>query len=497
MAIQVTEEQLQQLVDRVVAQVQERLRGVGNAAPARTGPAQSPLPPAAPSTQPRPAAARAKALFPDVDSAVRAAGEAFQELQKMSLADRQALVEAMRRAGREHAERLAALTVEETGMGRVASKVQKILLAADKTPGTEDLRPVAYTGDDGLTLVEPAPYGVIGSITPSTNPASTVINNAISFVAAGNAAVFNPHPGAKRVTNETVRILAEALEAAGGPTNLLCSIQEPSIQTGQALMKHPDIRLLLVTGGEAVVHAAMTSGKKVVAAGPGNPPVIVDDTADIHRAARNIVDGASFDNNLLCIAEKEVFVYESVADRLKEEMLAYGAVEVRGRDADRLVELVLRDGQPHPLPNKKFVGQDAAKLLEAIGLAAHPGVRLVITEVSDLHHPLVQAEQLMPFLPIVRVRDLDQALAWAKQAEHGFRHTAVMHSEHVSRMSRVAREIETTIFVKNAPSYAGLGFGGEGFTTLSIAGPTGEGLTSARTFTRQRRCVLAGAFRIV
>jgi acyl-CoA reductase-like NAD-dependent aldehyde dehydrogenase len=247
-----------------------------------------------------------------------------------------------------------------------------------------------------------------------------------------------------------------------------------------------------------VVKVAMASGKKTIAAGPGNPPVIVDDTANITRAAKNIVDGASFDNNVLCIAEKEIFVFENVADRLKEEMLRYGAYELSGRTLDALVEECIDTSDPqHPRARPQRVGRDAATLLSIVGVDAPRGVRLLLAEVNDPKHPLVQAEQLMPIIPMVRARDLDQALSWALDAEHGFRHTAVMHSEHVSRMSRVARAVETSIFVKNAPSYAGLGFGGEGFTTLSIATPTGEGLTSARTFTRQRRCVLAGAFRII
>jgi propionaldehyde dehydrogenase len=325
-----------------------------------------------------------------------------------------------------------------------------------------------------------------------------VINNAIGMIAAGNAVLVNPHPAAKEVSNETVRVLNRAIVNAGGPAHLICSIAEPTMESGQAVMAHPGIKLLMVTGGGGVVKAAMTCGKKTVAAGPGNPPVIVDDTANLTRAGRNIVDGAAFDNNVLCIAEKEVFVFANVADRLKAEMLRHGATEISGRQRDALVERCLDLTDPkHPKARREMVGKDAAVLLSEIGVSAHPDVRLIITEVDDPAHPLVQAEQLMPFLPIVRAADLDEALAWALDAEHGFGHTAVMHSEHVTRMSRVARAVETSIFVKNAPSYAGLGFGGEGFTTLSIATPTGEGLTSARTFTRQRRCVLAGAFRII
>lgn len=443
-------------------------------------------------------ASKSEGVFGDMDEAVASAQASYEQLMDMSVKQREGLISAMRRAAIENAERLGKLAVEETGFGRVSSKIQKILLAARKTPGTEDLNPRAYSGDDGLTLVEPAPYGVIGSITPSTNPPSTVVNNSIGIVAAGNGVVVNPHPSAKVVSNETVKMLNRAILAAGGPPTLVCSVTEPTLKSGQAMMKHAGVRLLLVTGGEGVVKVAMSSGKKVIAAGPGNPPVIVDDTADITRAARNIVDGASFDNNVLCTAEKEVFVYKSVAERLKQEMCRYGAYEISGHQLDALVNECIDIQDPsHPRARTDKVGKDASLLLSYVGINAPKNTRLVIAEVDDPMHPLVQAEQLMPFLPIVRVNDLNEALSCALQAEHGFRHTAVMHSEHVSRMSTVARAVETSIFVKNAPSYAGLGFGGEGHTTLSIATPTGEGLTSARTFTRQRRCVLAGAFRII
>jgi propionaldehyde dehydrogenase len=486
MKVDITNEQMNRLVDEVVRQVQAQLGTAPSPAAAAPRPAAAPALPYPPSG------------FASVDDAVKAAHEAYRALKRSSLQDRHAMVQAMREVAAREAERLAPLIVAETGLGRPTDKVQKMLLAGRKTPGIEDLVPTAVTGDDGLTLVEPAPYGVVGAITPCTNPTSTIINNTISIVAAGNAVVFNPHPTAKRCSNEMVRLLDEAIVSAGGPRHLVTAVTEPTMDTGAALMKHPTIRLLIVTGGGIVVKLAMESGKRTIAAGPGNPPVIVDDTADLSHAARCIVDGASFDNNVLCIAEKEIFVFRTVADRLKEEMSRCGAYEVKGRESEALVAKVLDAHDPkHVVPCRDFVGKDASVLLEAVGIRPPPGVRLVMIEVKDLHHPLIQTEQLMPFIPILRVEDLDEALACALQAEHGFRHTAQMHSENVMRMSRVAREIETTIFVKNAPSYAGLGFGGEGHTTLSIAGPTGEGLTSARTFTRQRRCVVAGSFRII
>lgn len=506
-----TQDQISRLVDTVVARVRSQMgQPAAGVSPAASGAS----PAAAPSNGANghsvggarvgqvvyggAPVAGMDGVYPDMDQAIAAAGRSYEALSRATLADRQAFVAAMRQAAEREAERLGYLAAEETGLGNGPDKVKKVLLAARKTPGTEDLVPTAYTGDDGLSLVEPAPFGILGAVTPSTNPPSTVVNNGISFVAAGNVAVFNPHPAAKRVSLETIQVLNRAIVGAGGPPDVLCAPAEPTLESGQRLMEHPAIRLLLVTGGEMVTHLALTSGTRAVAAGPGNAPVIVDDTAPVSQAAKHIVDGASFDNGVLCIAEKAIFVFRNVADRLKEEMRRQGAYELGPRERDALVDRVLDGSKPGlPTPKRDCVGRSARDLLGLIGIQAPPETRLVLCEVEDLHHPLVQAEQLMPFLPLLRVEDLDEALACALQAEHGFRHTAVMHSENVSSMSRVAREIETTIFVKNAPSYAGIGFGGEGFTTLSIAGPTGEGITSARTFTRQRRCVLAGAFRIV
>ncbi|MHA1973809.1 MAG: aldehyde dehydrogenase family protein [Candidatus Hodarchaeales archaeon] len=437
-------------------------------------------------------------VFQGIEEAIEAAEFAYESLSNMTLEKRKEIIQSMREMAIKQSRYLAELAIQETGMGRLEDKVAKNLLSARKTPGIEDLISKTWTGDRGLTLVEMAPYGVIGAITPCTNPTASIINNSISMVAAGNSVVFNPHPVSKRSSNETIKLMNRAIIEAGGPENVLTSTISPSIESAQILMKHSKIRCLVVTGGGAVVTAAMSSGKKTIAAGPGNPPVIVDDTANIKKAARGIVEGASFDNNIVCVLEKEVFAFENITDHLKEEMKKYGAFEVEGRQIDQLVNLVFKDPTgPHPKVNRDFIGKDARLILEKVGILVGDDIRLIIAEVPDDDHPFVITEMLMPILPIVRVKTIQEALAKAKKAEHGFKHSAMMWSDSVGNMSLVARNIETTIFVKNAPSLAGLGFGGEGFTTMTIAGPTGEGLTSARTFTRQRRCVLVDAFRIV
>jgi propionaldehyde dehydrogenase len=451
---------------------------------------------ASPNSEPVPRdACTGRWLCDTAEEAIANAKRAQEKLADSTLEKRAELIEAMRKAAIENAEYLAKAANEETGYGRVADKVQKNLLVARRTPGVEDLTTYCKTGDNGMMIVEQAPFGVIGSITPSTNPTATVINNCISMIAAGNAVVFNPHPSAKRASQEAMRVLNEAIVKAGGPETLITTVKEPTLESGQQIMTHPDIAMLSITGGEAVVAVAMKTGKKVVAAGPGNPPVVVDDTADIAKAAKDIVDGASFDNNVLCIAEKEVFVFGNAAEALMAGMERNGAYRVGGSDIDKIVKTVLiaKDGQY--VINRKYVGRDAQVILRDSGVSFTGNPRLVIAEV-DRNHPFVMTEMLMPVLAIVRVKDIDEAVEEAFRAEQGRKHSAMIHSTNVHNMSKAARKMNTTLFVKNAPSYSGLGMGGEGYTTMTIATPTGEGITTARTFSRLRRCVLYGDFRI-
>jgi len=436
-------------------------------------------------------------LCADAEEAVNNALCAQQRLMKMSLEDRSRLIEAMRAASRTHAKYLAKLAHNETGYGSTEHKILKNMLAADKTPGLEDLTTQAFSGDDGLTIIELAPWGAIGSITPSTNPTSTVINNSISMIAAGNAVVFNPHPGAKQASQETMRILNEAIIATGGPDALITTVREPTLQSGNDIMQHPRISLLSITGGEAVVAQAMKCPKRVVAAGPGNPPVIVDDSANIAYAAKCIADGASFDNNVLCVAEKEIFAFAHIADVLIDELTEnQGAWRIRGTDIDKVLRTVLVEKDGKYSPNRSFVGRDASYILDKSGIEYYSKPRLIIAEVEK-NHPFILTEMLMPVLGVARVKNMDEAVECALVAENECHHSAIMHSQLIGNLTYAATALNTTIFVKNAPSYAGLGFSGQGFTTLTIATPTGEGLTSARTFTRVRRCVLKGDLRIV
>ncbi|MBQ3054248.1 MAG: aldehyde dehydrogenase EutE [Clostridia bacterium] len=433
-------------------------------------------------------------VFDTMAEALAAVDKAYKQYRSYSVEQREKMISAIRRLTLEEAEQMAVLGVKETGMGRVVDKTIKHQLVANKTPGTEDLQPRVYTGDDGMTLIEMAPFGVIGSITPSTNPSETVICNSIGMIAGGNAVVFNPHPNACEVANYAVDLVNRAILEAGGPENLVVSVKKPTHESSNEMMQSPIVKMLVATGGPGVVKALLSSGKKAIGAGAGNPPVIVDDTADIAKAGRDIVNGASFDNNLPCIAEKECFAFDNITDELILSMISAGAYLIKGDQIEQLKKVCLVEKDGKFSINKKWVGKDAKLFLKEIGIDADP--KLIICE-TDENHPFVQVEMMMPILAIVRVKDIDQAIEMAVKAEHGNRHSAHIHSKNVDHLTRFAKAVETTIFVKNAPSYAGIGAGGEGHTTFTIAGPTGEGLTCTRSFTRQRRCVLVDGLHIV
>ncbi|MBE6530520.1 MAG: aldehyde dehydrogenase EutE [Ruminococcaceae bacterium] len=440
-------------------------------------------------------------IYSDMNEAIDAAERGYKAVRAMSVEQREKIITEIRRLTVAEAPIMAEMGVAETGMGRVDHKRLKHILVADKTPGTEDIVAEAKTGDSGLTLTEMAPFGVVGSITPSTNPSETVICNSIGMIAAGNGVVFNPHPNAICVSNYAVDLVNRASAAAGGPEILVCSMDKPTLDSAAIMQSHPKIRLLVCTGGPGVVRAVLSSGKKAIGAGAGNPPVIVDDTADIKKAAKDIIDGCTFDNNLPCIAEKEVFAFRNIADELISEMQKNGAYLINAEQADRLAEVVLekktnKAGKTVKTVSRTCVGRDADVILAKIGVNVDKSVRCIICE-TNFMHDFVQHELMMPILPIVRVDNIEDAIELAVKAEHGNRHTAHMHSKNIDHLSAFAKAVETTIFVKNAPSYAGIGFGGEGHTTFTIAGPTGEGITSARSFTRKRRCVMADSFRII
>lgn len=442
-------------------------------------------------------ASRLRGVFADVDSAAAAALTAQREFERRSIADRKKALDCIRKICVERAEELGREELEETKIGKLAHKIEKLTVVADRIPGVEFLRTDAYSGTNGVTLEDYAPFGVIGAITPVTHSLPTLACNAINMLAAGNSIVANPHPGGARIAAKGTHLFNDAIVQAIGIDNLITVIERPTLESAQAIFDHRDIRLLCVTGGPAVARAALRSPKRAIVAGPGNPPVVVDETADLDNAAKSIVAGAAYDNNLLCIGEKEVFAVDAIFDDLMDAMTRHKAVRLDAKQIEALTKIAfIKDDKGHEMTNKDLVGQDAAVLAARIGLKVPADTELLFGE-TDESSPFVDHEQMMTFVPFVRTRDVDAAIALAKKYEHGYRHTSVIHSRNIETITRMGREMDTTLYIQNGPSVAGLGSGGEGYLSFSIATPTGEGVTTPLTFTRVRRSTTVGSMRVV
>lgn len=439
-------------------------------------------------------------VFQDAKDACTAAHEAHLQLKQKGIAARRKIEEIVKTLADKNSEAWGKMELEETKIGRLDHKIEKLQIIK-QVPGVDWLRPDGRSGDHGITLEEYTPFGVVGAVTPVTHSVPTLSGNIVNIVAAGNAVVFNPHPGGARCAAHAVRIYNEAIYRETGIENIACLIEKPTLETFDAICRHELVRLLLVTGGPAVVKAAMQTGKRAICAGPGNPPVLVDDTCCLKRAATSIITGAAYDNNLLCIAEKEIFVLNSVADKLMAQMSENGGVKLDSAQLDRLTKaaFTFKEGQgggcAHASVNKDFIGRDPGVLAQAAGVKVSAGTQVLFAE-TEASHPFVEEEQMMPFLPIVRVNSIEEGIERSLKAEHGYKHTSIIHSHDVENMSAMARALDTTIFVKNGPCMAGVGLGGEGYLSYSIATPTGEGVTNPRTFTRARRCVMVDQLRI-
>jgi aldehyde dehydrogenase len=418
-------------------------------------------------------------------------------LEARGLEDRRKAIACIRKICSDRAEELGREELEETQIGRLDHKIEKLKVIADRIPGVEFLRTDAFSGENGVSLQEYAPFGVIGVITPVTHSLPTLACNAINMLAAGNALVCNPHPSGARIACKGVHLFNQAIVEAIGIDNLLTIIEKPTLESAQAIFDNRDVRMLCVTGGPAVGRAALRSPKRAIIAGPGNPPVVVDETADLDNAARSIVAGAAYDNNLLCIGEKEVFAVAAIFDELCQAMTRCKAVRL---DAGQIAALTkaafVNDDKGHELVNKDLIGRDAAVLAEHAGMKVPADTELLFGETEE-SHPFVDHEQMMPFVPFVRAANVDKAIELAKKYEHGFKHTSLIHSRNVETITRMGREMDTTLFIQNGPSMAGLGSGGEGYLSFSIATPTGEGVTTPLTFARQRRSTTVRAMRVL
>ena len=439
-------------------------------------------------------------VFATAEEACAAAQEAFLQLKEKGIEARRKIENIVKTLAEKNAEPWGKIEFDETKIGRLDHKIAKLQIIK-LVPGVDWLRPDARSGDHGITLEEYTPFGVVGAITPSTHSIPTLSGNIVNICAAGNSVVFNAHPSAAKCAALAVRAYNEAIYRETGIENIACIIEKPSLDSFNALCKNENVRLLLVTGGPMVVKAAMQTGKRAICAGPGNPPVFVDDTCCPTRAAKAIISGAAFDNNLLCIGEKQVFVLDQVADKLMQKMSENGAVKLNSSQLEKLTKaaFTITPGQgggcAHAHTNKDFIGKDPSVLAQAAGINLPSGTQLLFGE-TDAMHPFVQEEQMMPMIPIVRVKSVEEGIALSLQSEHNYKHTAIIHSHDVENITAMARALDTTLFVKNGASPCGLGLGGEGYLSFSIATPTGEGITNPRTFTRVRRCVMVDNLRI-
>jgi aldehyde dehydrogenase len=440
-------------------------------------------------------------VFNCVDKAAEAANHAHLKLKKLGVAGRAKVIEIVKHLAVSNAEPWGKFEFEETKIGRLDHKIGKLQITKN-VPGTEWLQPYAMSGDGGITLEEYAPFGVIGAILPVTHSVPTLTGNVINMVAAGNAIVFNPHPGGARSAAMAVKAYNQAIHRELGIENLITTIEQPTLESFDSICKNPHIPLLAITGGPAVVNAAMKSGKRAICAGPGNPVVVVDESADLAKAARGIIEGGAFDNNLLCIGEKAVFVVASVMNKFCAELEKAGAARLNSQQLEKLTAVAFNvkpgegGGCAHASVNRAYVGADPSKLAEVAGASIPHGTQLLFAE-THADHLFVQEEQMMPMMPIVSCPDFETAVREAKRAEHNYRHSAIIHTLDVNHMTYMAKEMDTTIFVKNGASVAGLGLGGEGYLSYSIATTTGEGITTPKTFTRIRRCVLVENLRII
>lgn len=478
------EQMVARIAEEVVARLRAQMGSQDNGAAAVPAPAPG-----------------ADGVFPTVDEAVKAAAKAQEKVAAMSLEDRGRIIAVIRRLCEARKQEFARTELEESTLGRLDHKIQK-LESVKNVLGVEALRIEARSDATGLCVIERAPWGVIGMVLPATHSVPTMASNAINVIAGGNTAVFSPHPAAAKVAAYAIQVFNREIEREVGVANVITTVREPSIRAAEEIFRHPGVALLCVTGGPAVVRAAMKHGKRVIAAGPGNPPVVVDETADLDAAARAIIKGGSFDNNLLCIGEKEIFVVASVADAFIAAMKRAGAVQLDSAAIERLAQAAFTfegDGKGcgHAHLKRDLIGKDTSVLAAAAGVTIPSGVDMLFGETNE-DHVFVQEEQMMPFIPVVRVRDIDQAIAASLKAEHGYRHTAIIHSRNIDNVTKMARALNTTLFVHNAPCVASLGTEGAGYLSFSIATPTGEGVTTPLTFTRERQLALGrGALRIV
>lgn len=432
-------------------------------------------------------------VFSSINDAIIFSKGAYMQYAKLTLNERQEIIDNVKKELYPLLPEIAKMIVKETCMGNVEDKIKKMELALTKTPGVDDLITEVKTGDYGMTLYELSAYGVICAIGPCTSPVATLINNTISMLAAGNSVIYIPHPRAIDVTQFVTEKISIAIRNVCGIENLVVTMGESSMSITNEIITHPDISMVVSTGGADVLRRVMTCGKKVIGAGPANPVTIVDETADVSKAAVDIVKGASFDNNIMCVSEKSIVAVSSIVDNLINEMKKNGAYYID--NLEDISKLTSTTTTLDSYPNKALEGKSACAILEAAGITHPKDIKLIVVE-SNKEHPFAILEMKMPLIPIIRVNDFEEAMETALEIEQDYQHTATIHSQNIQRLNFAAKVMQTSVFIKNGSSLAGIGFCGAGDASFTISTTTGEGTTTARHFARRRRCTLTDGFSI-
>lgn len=434
-------------------------------------------------------------VFNSAEEACEAAEKAQEVLMKeYSIEDRQRMIENIKIRAKERVEEISRIEWEETGYGRYEDKLNQLTSNFMNLPDTRAVPTSVMAGSKGVTLDVYAPFGVVGAVTPVTNVASTLMGNSVCNLAVGNSVVFNVHPAGVMTAMISLDIINRAIAEAGGPENLYTMPAHPTMETLDTIVNYPAIRLLSGTGGPAMVRTLMSSGKRVIAAGPGNPPCIVDSSADVEKAVAGITGCATFNNNILCISEKELFVVEDIYDEFLDALAAAGHVKLTAEQAEKLAELCLKKNPETAAEkyavNKKFVGKNCNVILKEAGIPVEGDPRMAFFEADNLN-PFVQTEQMMPIMPVVKCESFEQACERAKFAEHNNHHSASIWTKDMYHATAFAKIINTTVFAMNGPTMAAYGNGGEGTDTPTTATPTGEGVTNPVSFARRRRFAMA------
>ncbi|MCF8483287.1 MAG: bifunctional acetaldehyde-CoA/alcohol dehydrogenase [Rhodospirillum sp.] len=358
---------------------------------------------------------------------------------------------------------LARLAVEETGMGVVEDKVVKNHFASEyiynhykdeKTCGILSEDPQFGT----MTIAEPV--GLICAIVPTTNPTSTAIFKTLISLKTRNGVILSPHPRARRATCEAARIVLEAAVAAGGPPDIIGWIEDPTVEMSNALMHHPDINLILATGGPGMVRAAYSSGKPAIGVGAGNTPAVIDEYADIKRAVASILMSKTFDNGVICASEQSAIVVDPIYDAVRARFAKHGGYILSESEAQAVREVIMRNGTL----NAGIVGQSAARIAEMAGFQVPDTTKVLIGEVSDVGEAEVFAhEKLSPTLALYRARDFSDACdkAAALIALGGIGHTSVLYTDQDQQNARIrdfgARMKTGRILINSPSSQGGIG----------------------------------------